>query len=315
MCDNVNVLFDYGKERKRETSRGKQRRNNHIGVCDEQCENNGVSRPQNNKNFETFENFEEFHDQKLFQLHKLTAWEERCRDFSSNGALPLQHHKRHLGCAVENNGEHKHEGYIINDSLGSFSSPAGHTNGKSRHNETTNNVAQDRLASQSHASFKNQRRRERKSSLCTLTVLPPLAEEKYNSSPSPVISHHTIGDFGERDSFEVPAIILSKVEDEYRDTKNLKLPKIEPAVSTKSGHLQIPLSSSEPNRLAAPSFLEPFKAFRPPVQPRLADKSTIGNLRLPQLRTRNSTISVGDENEKGPEKPARLCWIDHDDES
>ncbi|XP_078358721.1 uncharacterized protein LOC144643378 [Oculina patagonica] len=286
MCDDLS--YDNGNEAKGETSRGNQRRNGHVEseVPRAQCENNGVARRLfNNKEekLETFENFAELHDRELFQLHKLTAWEERCREFSSNAAMPLRQ-KLRLGCAVESNGSDEDESNIM-QSLGSrSSSPAGHMNGKSQQNKTTNSATESKPIPQSYARLKNQRRKERKSSLCALSVLPPLVEEKYHSSPSPVIRRHTIGSFEERDRFEVPEIVLSKVEDECKDTEMLKLPKIEP---TKSGHLQIPLSSSDPHRLAPPSLLGPFKAFRPPARERLGDKSTMGNVRLPQLRTRD----------------------------
>lgn len=298
MCDNVS--YDNGKESKRETSRGNQRRNGHVEseVSRAQCENNGVARLLFNnkeKNLETFENFAEFHDQELFQLHKLTAWEERCREFSSNATLPLRQ-KLRLGCAVESNRSDEDESYII-QSLGSLSSPAGHMNGKSQQDKTTNSAAESKPISQSYARFKNQRLKERKSSLCTLSILPPLVEEKYYSSPSPVIRRHTIGSFEERDRFKVPEIVLSKAEDEYKDTERLKLPKIEP----KSGHLQIPLSSSDPRRLAPPSLLGPFKAFRPPAPQRLEDKSMTSNVRLPQLSTRDDRK----ETEKPHESPGR----------
>lgn len=297
MCDDVS--YDKRKETKREPSEENQRRNDFVEsqVSSAQCENNGVARLLFNKkeeSVETFENFVEFHDQRLFQLHKLTAWEERCREFSRNAALPLRQ-KLRLGCAVESNSNDEDESYII-QSLGSLLSPAGHMNGKSQHNETTNSAAENKPIPQSYARIKNQRRKERKSSLCTLPVLPPLVEEKYHSSPSPVIRRHTIGDFGERNSFEVPEIVLSKVQDEHRDTERLKLPKIEP----KSVHLQIPLSSSDPHRLAPPSLLGPCKAFRPAAQQRLEDKSTVGRVRLPQLRTRDD-----DKETEKPESPGR----------
>lgn len=277
-------------------------KNAHIEseVLDAQSKNNGVATPHFNneeRNLETFEDFADFHDQELYQLHKLTAWEERCLEFSTNVTLPLRQ-KRRLSCPIENNDMGQDKSYII-ESLASFSPPTGHLNGESRHSEITNS-AENKKTSQSYTRFKNHQRKERKSSLINTSVLPPLVEEKYNSRPSPVIKRHPIGEFGERNNFDVPAIVLSTAEDEHRDKDTvLRLPKIESAASMKSGHLQIPLSSSEPNVLAPPGFLEPFKAFRPPVQPRLDDKNTtVGTVRLPQLRTRDSATNICDNNEK-----------------
>lgn len=296
------VSNGYGKEGKAETSSGNQRLNDRVEseVFHAKCGNSGFVKPLfNNKeeNFQTFKDFVEFNDQEFLHLYKLTAWEERCRQFYSNDTLPLRQ-KLRLGCTVENGNDNgEDESYII-ESLGSLSSPAGHVNGKSRHNETTNSVPENKPIS---ARFKNQRRKERKSSLCTLSVLPPLVEEKYTSSPTPVNRRQTTGSIRERESFEVPDIVLSNVEDEFRDTEKLKLPTIE----LKSGHLQMPLSSSDPNRLGPPSILGPFKAFRPPVQARSKDKNAIDYVRLPQLTTRNSSLRVDDEKEKGFENPTQ----------
>lgn len=297
MCDNVS--YGTRPEGKTKASRGNQRRKEHVEleVARAHCENNGVERLLfNNKeqDLETFKDFVELHDRELFPFQKLTAWEERCQEFSANAALELNQ-KQRLECTVKNNIRGEDESYII-QSLDPLSSPAEIMNGNLQKNETTNSVAEARLVSQSYESFKNQRRKERKSSLCTLSVLPPLVEEKYYSSPSPVMRRHTIGYFAQRDKLVVPEIVLSKEENEYRDTESLKLPMIE----QKSGHLQIPLSLSDPHRLAPPRFFGHFKAFRPPAQQHLEDKSTIGNFRLPQLTTRNDKK----ENEK-PESPGR----------
>lgn len=297
MCDNVS--YGTRPEGKTKTSRGNQRRKEHVEseVPRAQCENNGVERLLfNNKeqDLETFKDFVELHDQELFPFQKLTAWEERCQAFSANAALELSE-KQRLECTVKNNVKGEDESYII-QSLEPLSSPAGIMNGNLQKNETTNSVAETKLVSQSYERFKNQRRKERKSSLCTLSVLPPLVEEKYYSSPSPVMRRHTIGDFAKRDKLKVPEIVLSKEENEYRETERLNLPMIE----QKSGYLQIPLSLSDPHRLAPPRFLGHFKAFRPPAQQHLEDKSTIGNFRLPQLTTRNDKK----ENEK-PESSGR----------
>ena len=79
----------------------------------------------------------EFNGQEVLHLYKLTAWEERCRHFSSNDTLPALRQKLRLGCAVENNDNVDGESYII-ESLGSYSSPAERVSGTSRHDETTN---------------------------------------------------------------------------------------------------------------------------------------------------------------------------------
>lgn len=291
----------YGKNGERKPSSGNQRLNDHVEseVFSTKYGNNGFGNPLFNskkENSQTFEDFLEFNGQEVLHLYKLTAWEERCRQFSSNDTLPLPQ-KLRLGCAVENNDSVDGESYII-ESLGSFSSPAEHASGTSRHDETINSGPENNPIS---ARFKNQRRKERKSSLNALSVLPPLVEEKYNSSPAPVIRRKTIGSIGERDRFEVPDIVLSKVDDAHRDTERLKLPTIEP----KSGHLQMSLSSSDPNRLGPPSILGPFKAFRPPVQARSKDKNTIDNVRLPQLKTQNSSLRADDEQENGFENPTQ----------
>ena len=290
-----------GKDGERKPSSGNQRLNDPVEseVLNTKYGNNGFAKPLfNNKkeNLQTFEDFVEFNSQEVLHFYKLTAWEERCRQFSSNDALPLRQ-KLRLGCAVENNENVDGESYII-ESLGSFSSPAEHLSGRSRHDETTNSGPENNPIS---ARFKNQRRKERKSSLGALSVLPPLVEEKYNSSPTPVIRRKTIGSIRERDCFEVPDIVLSKVDDAHRDSEGLKLPTIEP----KSGHLQMSLSSSDPNRLGPPKILGPFKAFRPPAQARSKDKNGIDNVRLPQLKTRNSSLSVDDEQENGFENPTQ----------
>ena len=241
----------------------------------------------------------EFNGQEVLYLYKLTAWEERCRQFSSSDTLPALRQKLRLGCAVENNDNVGGESCII-ESLGSYSSPAERVGGTSGHDETTNSGPENNPIS---ARFKNQRRKERKSSLNVLSVFPPLVEEKYNSSPTPVIRRKTVGSIGERDRFEVPDIVLSKSDDAHKDTERLKLPTIEP----KSGHLQTSLSSSDPNRLGPPNILGPFKvfrSFRPPVQARSKDKNTTDNVRLPQLKTQNPSLRVDDEQENnGFENP------------
>lgn len=291
-----------GKDRERKTLSGNQRLNDHVksGVFDTKYENNGFSKPLfNNKkeNLQTCDDFVDFNGQEVLHLYKLTAWEERCRQFSSNDTFPALGQKLRLGCAVENNDNVDGESYII-ESLGSYSSPGERMSGTSRHDETTNCRPENNPIS---ARFKNQRRKARKSSLNELSVLPPLVEEKYNSSPTPVIRRKTIGGgIGERDRFEVPDIVLSKVDDvAHKDTERLKLPTIEP----KSGHLQMSLSSSDPNKLGPPSILGPFKAFRPPVQARSKDKSALDNVRLPQLKTQNSSSRLDDELENGLENP------------
>ena len=296
------VSNGYKKDGERKPSSGNQRLNDRVEseVFNTKYGNNDFAKPLLNnkkKNLQTFEDFVEFNGQDVLHLYKLTAWEERCRQFSSNDTLPLRQ-KLRLGCAVENNDNVDAESYII-ESLGSFSSPAEHVSGTSKRDETTNSGPENNLSS---ARFQTQRRqKERKSSLTALSVLPPLVEEKYTSSPTPVIRRKTIGSIRERDRFEVPDIVLSKVDDTYRDTERLKLPTIEP----KSGHLQMSLSSSDPNRLGPPNILGPFKAFRPPVQARSKDKNAIDNVRLPQLKTRNSTLTVDDEQEKGFETPTQ----------
>lgn len=291
---------DYGKDGERKTSSGNQRLNDHVEseVFNTKYENNGLSKPlfsNKKENLHTFDDCVEFNSQEVLHLYKLTAWEERCRQFSSNDTLPALRQKLRLGCAVENNDNVDGESYII-ESLGSFSSPAELVSGTLRRDETTNSGPENNAIS---ARFKNQRRKERKSSLNALSVLPPLVEEKYNSSPRSVIRRKTIGSIGEEDRFEVPDIVLSKVDDAHKDTERLKLPRIEP----KSGHLQMSLSSSDPNKLCPPSILGPFKASRPPVQARSKDKNAIDNVRLPQLKTQNSSLIVDDEQENGFENP------------
>lgn len=144
------------------------------------------------------------------------------------------------------------------------------------------------------AKFINERRKERISSHSSLSVLPPLVEEKYTSSPTPVVRRKTIGSIGERDRFEVPDVVLSKVEDAYRDTERLKLPTI----VSKSGYHQMSSSSSDPNRLGPPNILGPFKAFRPPLQARSKDKNAIDDVRLPLMKRQNSSLRLDDEQEK-----------------
>ena len=300
MWDDVSNGF--GKDGERKPASENQRLNDHVEsqVLNTKYGNNGFAKPLfNNKeeNLQTFEDFVEFNGQDVLHWYKLTAWEERCRQFSSNDTLPLRQ-KLRLGYAVEKNDNvDGGESYII-ESLGPFSSPAEQVSGTSRRDETTNTGAENNPIS---ARFKNQRRKERKSSLTALSVLPPLVEEKYTRSPTPAIRRNTIGSIGERDRFEVPDIVLSKVDDAYRDTERLKLPTIKP----KSGHLHMSLSSSDPNRLGAPNILGPFKAFRPPVQARSKDKNAIDNVRLPRLKTRNSSSGVDDEQEKGFENPTQ----------
>ena len=286
----------YGKDGERKPSSRNQRVNDHVEseVFNKKYGNNGFSEPLfNNKkeNLQTFDDFVEFNGQEVLHLYKLTAWEERCRQFSNDDTLPSLRQKLRLGCAVENSDNVDGESYII-ESLGSYSSPAERVSGTSRHDEVTNSGSENNPIS---ARFKNQRRKERKSSLNALSALPPLVEEKYNSSPTPVIRRKTIGGIGERDRFEVPGIVFSKVDDAHKDTERLKLPTIEP----KSGHLQMSLSSSDPNRLGPPSILGPFKAFTPPVQARSKDKNAVDNVRLPQLKTQNSSSRVDDEQENG----------------
>ena len=291
----------YGKGGGKKPSSGNQRLNDHVEseVFNTKYGNSGFGKPFFNskkENSQTFEDFVEFNGQEVLHLYKLTAWEERCRQFSSNNNLPLPQ-KLRLGCAVENNDNVDGEPYII-ESLGSFSSPAEHASGSLRHDAAAKNGPGNYPISER---FKTQRRKERKSSLNAFSALPPLVEEKYNSSPTPVIRRKTIGSIGERDRFEVPEIVLSKVDDAHRDTERLKLPTIEP----KSGHLQMSLSSSDPNSLGPPSILGPFKAFRPPVQARSKDNNAIDNLRLPQLKTHNSNLRVDDKQQNGFENPAQ----------
>ena len=279
----------YGKDGERKPSSGNQRLNDRVEseVFNTKYGNNGFSKPlfsNKKENLQTFDDFVEFNDQEVLHLYKLTAWEERCQQFSSNDTLPALRQKLRLGCSVENSDNVDGESYMI-ESLGS-----------SRHDETTNSSPGNNPFS---ARFKNQWRKERESSLNALSVLPPLVEEKYNSSPTPVIRRKTIGGIGESDRFEVPDIVLSKVDDAHKDAERLKLPTIEP----KSGHLQMSLSSSDPNRLGPPSNLGPFKAFRPPVQARSKDKNAIDNVRLPQLKTQNSSLRVDDEQENGFQNP------------
>jgi len=291
----------YGKDEGKKPSSANQRLNDHAEseVFNTKYGNNGFDKPLFNskkENSQTFEDFVEFNGQEVLHLYKLTAWEERCRQFSSNDTLPLPQ-KLRLGCAVENNDNVDGKSYII-ESLGSFSSPAEHASGSLRHDETTKSGPGNNPIS---GRFKNQLRKERKSSLNALFVLPPLVEEKYNSSPTPVIRRKTIGSIGERDRFEVPDIVLSKVDDAHKDTERLRLPTIEP----KSSHLQMSLSTSDPNRLGPPIIFGPFKAFRPPVQAHSKDNNAIDNLRLPRLKTNTSNLRVDDEQENGFENPTQ----------
>lgn len=288
------VSNGYGKDGQRELSSGNQRLDDRVEseAFNTKYGNDGFAKPllnEKKENLPTFEDIVEFNNQDVFHLYKLTAWEERCRQFISNDTLPLRQ-KLRLGCAVENNHNVDGESYII-ESLGSFSSPAEHVSGTSRHDKITKSDPEDNPMS---AKFINQRRKERISSHSSLSALPPLVEEKYTSSPTPVVRRKTIGSIGERDRFEVPDIVLSKVEDAYRDTERLKLPTI----VSKSGHQQMSSSSSDPNRLGPPNILGPFKAFRPPVQAQSKDKNAIDNVRLPLLKRQNSS-RVDDEQEKG----------------
>lgn len=318
MCDDVS--YDHGQETKRNKSPGKhlRKRVEQSEIGDERSQKNGVTKLHDDNKSQSCEDIPQFHGKELFELQR-AGRKERGRETTDNANLPVQQKPR-LGNFFDANSDDNVIKYDedteksdVLQSPGTLSFPAGRTNGTSRHFGTTNTTENTRY-SQIYGKFTNQRKKERKLSRRNLTVLPPLAEEKYDRSPqtspsiTPVTRRHTIGDFRERKGFEVPRIVFT-TPDEDAGVKTLKLPKIEVA-NTKSRYLQVPLSLPEPNRLAPPIFVEPYKAHRPPAQPRSEDNnSVLDALRLPQLRTSSSTISTSDENEKGVKKTPRLCWI------
>lgn len=270
-------------------------------VFDTQWENDGATNSED-RNFEAFGDLADNHDQKLYQFHKLTAWEERCLEFFSEVALPLRP-KRRLSFPVISNDMNGEKSYVI-ESLGSFSSTAGCVNYETEYSATMNGTIEERNNLPSQIKFKNQKSEEKKSKPTRTSALPPLVEGKYSNCPSTEIGQYPVGEFsGRKKEFDVPALVLSQAEDEFKDKASLKLPKIESAARLESGHLHIPaLSAPEPpNRLAVPGFIEPFKSFRPPVLPLLEDKnSRMGSFRLPLLGTRDAVSRICDKNEKEP---------------
>ena len=315
-------LYRCGQERQRD----KSSENNSKDClekgenCNERSPENGFPGSHDDNNSKTFETNPKFPYQELSDFKNTALRKQNCEITHCNANLSLRQ-KLRLGSVFVSNSDDTVIKHIMDtertsktESLGKFSFPTRRLNGALRRRETTDITANTRY-SEIHGKCNSQRKKERKSSLRNSTVLPPLAEERHDrpADNSPSISavrrRHTIGDFKERNGFEVPSVVLSKGDDEARDTNILKLPKIE-AVNTKSRYLQVPLSSPEPNRLAPPVFLEPFKAHRPPAKGQLEDNgdSEVDVVRLPELRTRSSSISITDKNDEGVKQTSRICW-------
>ena len=301
MCDDLS--YDYGKKRNEKKCVVKP------GMCAERSKHNSVITRSHDGNFKALEDIVKCRDIESFESQK-PAWKKHSGETTAayNANLPLQQPR--LESVSENNSHQnviKHvkdtEKSDVFQSSGSFSFQAGCTNVASRHSETANAIDNTRYFAV-HGRFKIQRVKERKSSLRNLAFLPPLAEEKCdrNSRKSPKPRRHTIGDCRERKDIEVPSIVLPEAEDDGLDAKPLKLPKIE-VTNTKSRYPnQVPLSSQEPNRIAPPIYLEPCKAYRPPVlsgQSEDNNDSAVNAARLPQLRTRSSMTNRIEEIEKG----------------
>ena len=301
------MFCDYGQEGKTNKFPGKNSRKSleESDICDERSQRNEVRRSHDDSKFMSFKDAEVQDQLELLKFKKTASQNHGCENYSSRYLSPREEPRLESG--IDNNSDgnvikHVNDDAEKNDiveSSGTFSSvPAGYEDDSPRQRETKK-TTESQGYSQIHRKFKNQRSKERKSSLQNITILPSLTEENYDklsqtrSSISPiskVTSRQTISDFRERKGFEVPSIVLSKPEDEDKDRNTLKLPRIE-AASTNSKYLQVSLSSPEPNRLAPPvSFLEPYKASRPPAHSRLEEKSDISVdfIRLPELRTRNS---------------------------
>ena len=287
------MFCHYGQERKTNKFPGNNSKKSleESGICDERSQQNEVTRSHDDGRPTSLKNTE-VQDHELLKFKK-TASLNHGSENSSGGYSVSPRQEPRLKSSLDNNSDgnvikHVNDAEKTSDiveSSGRFSSvPAGYVNDSPRHRETTK-TTENQGCSQIHGKFKNQRSKERKSSLQNITILPPLTEEKNDrlSQTRPSISPISKG-------LEVPSIVLTKSEDEDKDRNTLKLPKIGGA-NTNSNYLQVALSSPEPNRLAPPvSFLEPFKARRPPANSRLEDKSDISVdfIRLPELRTRSS---------------------------
>lgn len=304
---NATMFCNYGLERKTNKFPGKNSRKSleESEICDERSQRNEVRRSHDDSKSMSSKDTEVQGQLELLKFKKTSSQNHGCENYSSGYLSPREGPR--LESSLDNNSDGnviKHvnnaEKSDIVESSGTFLSvPAEYVNDSPRQRETKK-TTESQGYPQIHGKFKNQRSKERKSSLQNITILPPLAEEKYDklsqtrSSISPiskVTRRQTISDFRERKGFEVPSIVLSKPEDEDNDRNILKLPRIE-AANTNSKYLQpVSLSSPEPNTLAPPvTFFEPYKARRPPEHSRLEDKSDISVdfIRLPELRTRNS---------------------------
>ena len=166
----------------------------------------------------------------------------------------------------------------------------GQTSGLPRHIEATK-TKENKGQSQIHGKLTNQR----KSSLPKLKVLPPLMEQRCErlSRTGQCSSHNgrnSVTDFSERKGLEVPCIVLSKADNEHNSSNHLNLPKIDATIANSRYHQAPSSSTPQPNALAPPIIVEPFKARRPTAQTNLQGKrdKSVDELRLPHLGKRSS---------------------------
>lgn len=312
MCDDFSS--DYEKEgtgKTTTTSLGSEKSDAVFGTHEERSKQTKIKRSSGNNNFKTFEGITKTRHKKSLEFQKNESFNGINKHTGNDYAeLPLIQPATE---SLNDNGMYKNvikrvkdveRGDVFENSL-TLSFQAEDKTGVSLPSDATNTAGSKRY-SDKRGRFKIHRKNERKSSLLSVNLLPPLKEEKSstteksakNPSVSPNIRRHTIGYYGESKEILLPSIVVTKTDKDFSwEEQTLKLPKLE--ASNSKSRYQRRLSLPDPSRLAPPIFQDsPKNIHRPPLLQSKEDGSDYASsaMRLPRLRPGSSMINGTHEN-------------------
>lgn len=304
MCDDVSS--DYKKEgagKSTPTSVGSEKSDAVFGTKEERSKQTKITRSSGSNNFKTFEGITKTRHKKSLEFQKNEGFNGINKNTGNEYIeLPLI---QPVTESLHDNSKYENvikrvkdvdRGDVFENSL-TLSFQAEDKTGVSLPSDATNTAGSKRY-SDKRGRFKIQRKNERKSSLISVTLLPPLKEEKSsttensakNPSVSPNIRRHTIGESKE---ILLPSIVVTKAEEDVSwEEQTLKLPKLE--ASNSKSRYQRRLSLPDPSRLAPPIFQDsPKNIYRPPLLQSKEDGSDYASsvMRLPRLRPGSSMIN------------------------
>ena len=307
MCDDVSSDYEkVGAGKTTQTSVGSEKSDAVFGTHEERSKQRKITRSSGSNNFKTFEGITKTRHKKSLEFQKNEGFNGINKNTGNDYIeLPLiQPVTESLNDNSKYQNVIKHvkdvdRGDVFENSL-TLSFQAEDKTGVSLPSDATNTAGSKRYSNDC-GRFKIHRKNERKSSLISVTLLPPVKEEKHsttensakNPSVLPNIRRHTIGYQGESKEILLPSIVVTKAEEDVSwEEQTLKLPKLE--ASNSKSRYQRRLSLPDPSRLAPPIFQDsPKNIHRPPLLQSKEDGSDYASsvMRLPRLKTGSSMIN------------------------